>query len=181
MRTLYIGLDESNHGRTPEIIVAVASLIQSDASEVLTKCKKRMREKELRQFLTHPQRDYRFTKMSEESKVVGYGQFVSCGPLLINELLEKTENIDRLEIMIDGDVKKRDMSEIGKRVSATRKSREIGEFGIMPYPKYTYLAQASGYKYPLLLIAADSLAHYIFRREEFMEKIGATQKRVETK
>ncbi|MEM4259362.1 MAG: hypothetical protein QXS38_01190 [Candidatus Pacearchaeota archaeon] len=173
-KTLYIGIDESNHGRSPEIIVAVSSTIYSDASPVKTSEKVRIDEGSLMRFFSNKERDFRYTSIKREKDSAIDLEYIAC--CLIEKLVarEKKEEVDVLEILIDGEGKVSGGEEIVKLMRDYGRRRSINSIRIKYYPKKGF-----SYKYPRMLFLADSLAHYLFRHESFRNKADAERKRID--
>ena len=177
-RRLYVGLDETNHGRYPEIIVAVSSLIKSDAKPLQMKGRERLNVEELIRFLANEQRGFRYLAAKKGEIERTRHQLVVAAPYLvehmIREMQRKLGRIDCLEILLDGDIKSGDIDELQDNLLDIKTMKKIRIANIEHYPKSEKVA----YDYPKLLVATDSLAHYLFRKHSFIEKIGAEQRRV---
>ena len=99
--TKYIGIDESNHGRFPEVFVAVISSYECDALN--TQCWKKLR-KNIKRFPHGKYRDYTFLLAGKgDEDRIGKQKFIGkvIGSLIIEDIDPvKTNN---LEIYLDGD------------------------------------------------------------------------------
>jgi hypothetical protein len=96
---LYVGVDESNHGRFPEIFVAVASLNYQD-SLIFPDSKKVRKEQQLVSSLRI--RDYRYSVISEEH----YKRYSAKNimPLVSSKLIESFSlECEFLNCYIDGE------------------------------------------------------------------------------
>lgn len=178
-RKLYIGLDESNHGRYPEIIVAVSSLIKSDSVISRISGRERMTEDELTKFLRNEQRNYRYISAKKGELTRNRNPLVESAPSLIDELLKETERsasepIEGIEIIFDGEVRSFEMYDLSNKLTKMRRMKEFPSAGLEFYPK----SKKEAYDYPKLLIAADTLANLLFRRQSFIERIGAEERRI---
>lgn len=169
---LYIALDESNHGRLPEILVAVSSTIRSDAVPMETSRKDRMEGAALARFLRNRERDFRYHDMTES---VRGNPLVTFAPEIVVGLLksEKRE-FDFVDLLFDGELRNRDVRKISSELNPVIKKYGLNRVSIRHYPK----SKHKKYEYPRILVAADSLAHYLFRQEEFRARIGAREKRL---
>ncbi len=155
-KTLYVGVDESNHGRFPEYFVATFSDIISDVAKGYFK-KERDNHNQLLRKLN--QRDYSFLLLNKSD--LGNSPKRNAGKFkLIDKITASLirgaplEKFDRLEIMIDGDFSKDKLNYVGDAVSdlcSIEKSRIIIEAGPQFDEKY------------LLVNLADEMAHYLFR------------------
>ena len=176
---LYIGLDESNHGRFPEIIVAVSSFVASDASSVVTSKKERMKLKVLWKFLQNDNRDFRYTQVKRGTPKRNKNYLIQTAPLLIGKILENclknNEPVDALSILIDGHMRDKDFDDIDEGLDEVqdRMGIQIGSISYKPYPK-----GGKRYNYNRILTAADSLAHSIFRNKYFEERTRAQEKEI---
>jgi len=179
-RTLYIGLDESNHGRYPEIIVAVSSLIRTDASTSKMNKRERMGEEELIRFLKNEQRFFFYVKASEWQLTKGEHQLVEAAPSLVNSLISAKKgyaNIDSIELLFDGELRLGDSDELFYRIRRMKYIRRIPRISYEAFPK----SRKERYDYPKILIAADSLAHLLYSKHSFIDRIGANNRMIELK
>lgn len=175
--TIYIGIDESNHGRYPEIVVAVSSIAYSDSVPVQLTKRERMSEEELIRFLKNDKRDYRYRVIKEDDMKSSKNSLLLAIPFLVNSLICSQKNRSgSLEILIDGEVNLNDAQKIRTMCGEVHRfynSSHIHFEMAKGYPK-----SKGKYKYPKLLVAADSLAHYIFRDESFRERINSKHKQI---
>lgn len=150
MESLYVGYDESNHSRYPEVSVAVFSTFESDVRRDSFE-KIRSHEK-LFQRLT--KRDYSFLLLYEEH----YLQFKkkTFGKVLSSLLKPKitTSNLEILDIFVDGEWPKEIIS-YSKDLISDILEMERARVHIKTGARLDK-------KYPLVNIA-DELAHYLFR------------------
>ncbi len=97
-KTLYIGLDESNHGNYPEICVATFSTLRVDCRPKkfqLDRVYTRLR------CLEHPQRNYRFLILSNEQIKETKSKTSLIAPSLINPYLNG-KDFEEIKILLDG-------------------------------------------------------------------------------
>jgi len=174
-KTLYVGFDESNHGKFPEIIVAVSSLIYSDISTKRMRGRDRMSKDEFFRFLKNPQRSYNHTIVNEGRLDHGKNPLIEAAPKLLNTLIQEQryQGISSIDLIFDGEIRTNETGGLFKSIHLYL-SPEIS-VSYVCYPKSKKVA----YAYPKILVAADSVAHFLFREYSFMEKIGAEKRRVE--
>lgn len=174
-RRLYIGLDETNHGRYPEIIVAVSSFIEADANAPRLYGRHRMNEGELMRYLANEGRDFRYLKAEKGDIPREKHQLVEAAPLLIEQLVKalqkRGERISGIDVILDGEVRTKDLNELHNNLFGLRVKRKIRTVCIEPYPK----SERYPYRYPRILVAADSVAHFL---RKGLENICAEQKLV---
>ncbi len=179
-RRLYIGLDESNHGRYPEFIVAVSSSLKSDAALRTITGRERMSDEEIVKFLENEQRRYRSTKIERGQIPRNKHQLVEAGPDLVEKLLKENEKeygrIDYLDILLDGDMRLQETYRLHEMLLALRVRTTMG-ICVECYPK----KERGEYQYPRLLAAADSLAHAFFREHYFLQTIMAEERMIKLK
>ena len=149
---IYMGLDESNHGRYPEIFVAAFS---SWLEDVLTQKFQKIRNPSLGFFGNFSQRDYSFLFMEENDfDRISKNEH---GRILISSLLAKKRfpQDSKLKLLIDGSI----------TLTQKQTAREL-------IPKYTDFKKEnisinSGpffdktYK---IVNLADAMANYLFRK-----------------
>jgi hypothetical protein len=177
-QTLYVGLDESNHGRYPEIIVAISSLIPEDASISKMQVRNRMSEEEIIKFLSNEQRNYVYIA-ARERELDTSNPIVEAAPYLVDKLVreaqKKNNNIDSIVIKLDGELRREDITQLSENLFDLRAIRKISSADIHAYPK----SKVVMYDYPTILIAADTLANLLFRKHSFTERINAEDRRIE--
>jgi len=176
--TLYIGLDESNHGRYPEIIVAVSSLIKTDTNISKMDRRERMSEEELIRFLNNEQRNYAYLKAKKGQLTKNKHQLVEAAPCLIDKLItdhrREYTNIDSIAMLFDGELISRDTY---KLLYCIKRIKCVGR-GVAVSYEYYPKSTKNNYDYPKILVAADSLAHLLFRKHSFTDKIGAEKRMI---
>ena len=179
-RGLYVGLDESNHGRYPEFIVAVSSFLKSDAFLRTMTGRERMSDEEIVKFLENEQRKYRSIRAERGQIPRNKHQLVEAGPYLVDRLLRESEKeygrIDRLEIFLDGDIRSQEMYRLHEMLLGLRVRETMGIY-IECCPK----KERGEYQYPRLLAAADSLAHALFRGHSFLDRLKAEERMIKLK
>jgi len=179
-RTLYIGLDESNHGRWPEIIVSVSSLNKTDVNVSKIDRRERMNEEEITRFFNNQRRNWAYTKAERGQLTKGKNPLVEAAPYLVDKLLStKREyaSVDSIDLLFDGELKFGDSDELVYRIRRMKRARRIIAMSYECYPKST----KGAYNYPRILVTADSLAHLLFRKHSFIEKIGADSRMIKLK
>jgi len=152
---MFIGIDESNNGRTPLIVVAVASELEKDILECKDLEKYRKKNGNMRSLYNKmAKRDYRFLLIEaddpkEVKKVV---------PKIYQELLFSFQMKDEVKIFIDGDQKG---------------IEEILRFpGVSITIRYGHNLDT---KIPLVNIA-DGIANYIYHKYEELGIDGILKK-----
>ena len=153
-RGLYVGVDESNHGRHPEVFVAVCSDNIFDAERRSNLMKIRKNHETL--FMRLGRRYFTFLLMQEIDidGLKGYGII----PAVTASLLSNIDIADRytsLDIFIDGELKAGEKEKTKRLVS--------GVVGI----ERALITVNSGTNFDRsirLVNLADELAHYIFRK-----------------
>lgn len=164
---LSIGLDESNHGRYPETLVAVSSCIPGDITDRTDLREKRMNSEEVQRFIRNG-RDYVFMNISLEQMPEGYEfALIRFAPVLIERLLvsprPNTKPIFTLDnIMLDGYFEDNEIKRIIGEMKAIKE-----RLGLNVETNYRIFPKKGRYKYNRLLMAADSLAHSLFKYEKF--------------
>ena len=174
-KRLYVGLDETNHGRYPEIIVAVSSFVEADANAPKLYGRHRMNEGELMRYLANEGRDFRYLKAERGDIPKGKHQLVEAAPYLVEQLLralhKRGERINSIELLLDGDMRAKELNELHNKLFELRVKRRVKTICIDHYPK----SSKREYPYPKILIAADSVAHFL---KKGLENICAEQKLV---
>lgn len=155
-RTLYAGLDETNHGRYPELWVAVFSFDKDDVTRFTDEGSLSTPQllKEIRL------RDFRFLEVRRDEaeryrdKLLAY--VTSC---LITDY-RFHNRADKLELKVDGRATIIDKSRIRERLRGFPEGVVIE--GVKKSKK--------GYKYPHILALADALAYYLFYEQKKSEE-----------
>ena len=149
---LYVGFDESNHGKYPEIIVATFS---RDSSMILESTIPKQRNHPA-SFLENLSCDYTFLLNPTEWKESNYSYLMAN---IVGCLIKPKINFnDTVRILIDGEIKHssdKEMNHLKKNIAdiaEIHKSRLSLKFG----PDFDRT-------YPLVNLA-DEIAHYIFRK-----------------
>ncbi len=140
----YIGIDESNHGRHPEIFVAALSRRQ-DSAIIYPKIRFRKERKHSRLKERLDCQDYRFTLVTEGQKRL---------PDIVSTLLEPEIHLDSkgINIYLDGLIQEEECLEIKRRIS--------DETGV------SYVEIYSGSKFDQrvgIVNLADEIANWLYR------------------
>ena len=99
---MFIGIDESNNGRTPLIVVAVASELRKDILECKGLKKYRKKNGNMRSLYNKmAKRDYKFLLIEAQNPK----DIKNVVPRIYQDLLFPSLNKDKLEVFIDGDQK----------------------------------------------------------------------------
>ena len=163
MRNLYVGIDESNHGRPQEIFVAVFSDnpedIKNETDEICFP--KRSRHKDINSRIG--QRDYRFllAPFSNEKYLIS-----NVAVSLLSGV-----NLDRynhLNFYIDGELT------FSKK---TRIKEAVSKYLKFDVPQITVLSGPDFDRKYKLVSCADELAHFLFRKRT-LEQLVADPKNV---
>ena len=112
--SLYVGLDDSNHAGCSkgEIIVSVFSSIYED-SLVKHWGNGRVSSSKLEEFFSNPERDYRFTLLTDEKYRHNSQNLPQNASPLINSYLESLDReIDILKIYLDGNLKSHERNKL---------------------------------------------------------------------
>ena len=103
-RTLYVGLDDSNHStqnKRAEIIVATFSFLKEDS--IKQKWPNRKRYDEANRWIDPPKRDYRFLTLEGEEFTGTRFNLCLAAPYLINDFRsEFEEQIEGIKVYLDG-------------------------------------------------------------------------------
>lgn len=153
----YCGIDESNHGSSPEIFVAVISEYPSDTT-ISSRHPKRIQNPHTI-FGYMRKRDWKYTIVSRKHYDV-YGPhkiIVRATELLLREL--KSE-FGSLEIYIDGELQRRQITEINRSFPGIHTK-------VSAIPKGKKFRRTNQ-----LIQLADSLANYLFRKKTPEELIN---------
>lgn len=168
---LYVGIDESNHGRYPEIVAAVASPIASDARTLKMSHAKRIMKKELKRLLEHPYREFCWTSIEERQIKKTENPLVVAAPCLLAPLIDG-KDFSRLEIFLDGELRQDEGLKLGLELIDILKLEEVKVNNLVK--------RHGGFNYTQLLIMADGLAYYAFRQKprKLIEGLGIEGKKV---
>ena len=163
-----VAFDESNHGRDPEIVVAVWSQIPSDYSEIQVRGRLKHLECDvLKKTLRNEKRGFRFIVLRGDA-VKGNGHLLRSTPYLIpgvlNQIHREGHTIDKLELQIDGDLREIDSFRIKEAVEDLNEMSQTSLESIKGYKKN----KNQVYTYSHLLRTADSLAHSLFRNYDLI-------------
>lgn len=104
-RTLYVGIDDSNHGnkaKPAEVILATFSIYPTDSYIQDKIVKRRRNHAEAISWLELPERDYRFTVLTDPLFATRIYNIPLVAPFLIKDYLNGNPDINSLEIHIDG-------------------------------------------------------------------------------
>jgi hypothetical protein len=159
MRT-YLALDESNHGRDPEVIAGFFSFIDDDATVHLRRGQKRMEERDLIEFSKNPRRSWRIAAIPRDQLKRRFSPLVQALPCIVKDFvgLGSVLPID-LDVQFDGELRNRDMVGV---LEGLKECSGIRVVGVRSYAKCC--RSRSDYPYTRLLEAADALANRVFRK-----------------
>ena len=160
-RVLIAGLDDSNHGRYPEICLGCFSTISSDKDK--HRFNKR-RDPTLAKDLLDPNRDYRFLLLSEQDCNPKDNNLVLAAPSLIIPVIESySTSFECLYIFIDGRLKKIDKERLKEtfRRYIRPEGVVIVEGNIKRYFNLPPSKIETYYNQPYILGLADYIAHYL--------------------
>jgi hypothetical protein len=162
--TSYIGVDESNHGRFPEIFVAVYSTFESDLT--VRKDYVRITKPDVL-FPPLAKREWRYLIASDKDyEALGPHELKVCAVAsLINGLNPPG---DFLEVFVDGELQRREMAKIKRELVRTLRLTPFC-INISPLVKNK---KATGRKYQetnYITLLADSVASYLYRRKTLEE------------
>ena len=174
---LYIGLDESNHGRYPEICVAVFSTILNDCRPSRLRLGKR--DFSLMSKFQSPKRDYRFMIINKNQIPKKRNSLSIVAPNLIIPYLKEKETFDELRIFIDGNLKlkerrflKRKLEDYASRILCRgfinykkKIKKENKDRGLGKREKSRYYVQ------PFIIGLADLTANNFYTERSFRENI----------
>lgn len=151
---LFVGIDESNHGRYPEIFSAIFSIIPQDIIEQPNLLVKK-RDNHRGLFTKLSKRDYSFIVIgAEDYEKLRPVEFI--GHVAVSLLQEKIpQELDELRILIDGEV-------LSNKKLYTR-SLISDIYGIEKEIIRIESGKDLDRRYRLVNIA-DELSHYLFRR-----------------
>lgn len=156
MAILYYGIDESNHGRTPEIFVSVASFNVEDV-KIRHLDDKLPKIRDHKNLITRlDDRDYSFTISTENKQ--SSNSLSKIYSSLVLKCLEP--QIDRVELYIDGDLsveKKR----IIRRAVANTLEFDTYQVEVDSGPHYDRRVH--------LINLADQLANFLYRNKTLEE------------
>jgi hypothetical protein len=171
LHNILIGLDESNHGRKKEIVVAIFSHIVGDGRTIYVPKRVRYSEANIKKFLCTKDRDLRFLMLNQDELMEGENHLlISTLPLVKDYFSHMPEkDLDEwdytLEIFLDGeDVKSVALGGLIRQIS-----REIPN--VVSASAHYYPKGSKGFKYVPILEIADGAAHLLFRNNEFRQKM----------
>lgn len=183
---LGFAIDESNHGRSPEFLVAVCSSYATDLQLYEerkktrvggTKSGRRIREEDFLGMLFS--RDFRYTKVSKRD-INRYGKdlIVNAAGKLIHSFGQEARGRP-IAVYIDGNLT------IGRTIALSAEVAKIlkthpSAVGIHPMPK-TKDEKTKLYQSVPLLRMADTAANYIFRKHNRNEELDSRFKEKEVK
>lgn len=108
-----IGIDESNHGRVPEIFVAVYSAELGDIYRAKELPKKRSR-KEISEVIEHAEFKHLVISQEYRNLMTDQGMILVAVSELVNAFSEKYGSIDM--VFVDGEIRNRTLAEIRKNI-----------------------------------------------------------------
>jgi len=160
---LYIGIDESNHGRYPEICVAVFSGLREDCRPYRFPIP---RDYTLLSKLDSKKRDYRFLILTKPQIRESRSKTALIAPSLINPYLEEN-NFDEVRILVDGKFYRENIKTLVKGLKTSsrvlcrgfvnRKKKIKGKKGIKSYVQ------------PFIIGLADITASELYSRVTLRE------------
>lgn len=169
MERLFIGVDETNHGRDPEIVVAVFSPFNSDAKPKTVYQRERIEIEELQKRFQSGDRQYLAVEIPKNKGNKTEGNYLTLAlPSLVSRYLEENEPGEKitLGLSLDGEFLHGTILSLCARLNRF-KNIEICSDKCKCFPK----SRVNEYSYPPILDLADSLAHHIFRERRFSEKL----------
>lgn len=156
-KSLYVGVDDSNNGKYPEILVAVFSTIEED---LFLKNFSRHRDFGLLSRFQSPNRDYRFTILGKE-QIPPKDKISLVLPNLILPYLEQKEHFDKMIISIDGKLDKVDKNKLKQNLSD-----KVGYINSMGFIKSMQTSKENKkikfYRQPFIVGLADVKANELF-------------------
>tara|TARA_B100002003_G_C13862604_1_gene422195 strand:+ start:144 stop:683 length:540 start_codon:yes stop_codon:yes gene_type:complete len=159
---LYTGLDDSNHAGTSkgEIIVSVFSSIQED-SLVRGWGNGRLTSSKLEEFFDNPQRDFRFTLLTDEKYRYSSQNLPQIAPHLINSYLNELDReVETLKIYLDGVLKSHERKNLrGKFIEFP--NLVVDNFIKKRKKKNKRIVK--GHYCPKVVYVADSLANKLYK------------------
>jgi hypothetical protein len=174
-RVLYTGLDESNHGKEPEICVAIFSTKQED----LAYRQFQLRNREFRklQSLSSPYRDFRFLILNEKHILEKRNRLSIVSSSLIIPYLNEQEHFDEIDMYIDGSIFSQDKRTVIRGLKGY--TEEINIQGIKNNKKKLKKGKINEtYTQPFIIGLADLMANNLFRRHT-LEELAEHPKKVE--
>ncbi|MFA5258964.1 MAG: hypothetical protein WC979_03540 [Candidatus Pacearchaeota archaeon] len=155
---LYVALDESNHGRFPEVCVAIFSIIPEDAykHEFFSKG-----DLHLLCQLPSANRDYRFLFLDEHQLKPSQSNLTLVAPSLILPYLQSlTGGFDVMNIYLDGRLNKPERDHLDH--SFERHVSKVHARGFIKRWKRADCDCSRSYIQPYLLGVADAKAHSLY-------------------
>ena len=162
----YAGVDESNHGKYPEVFVAVSSLHEVDAiyhEEVLPKrrihCKTESQlEKAVKAMLGC--RDFRFLLANKEHADYCEDQCLGMNYLKISAMGQVVSALgldEKTKVIVDGYGTNKDMGDIRAIIKKNARDKKVS-----PASHYILFEHQGDQHFPIVNIA-DSIAYMLFR------------------
>ncbi|MFA5173863.1 MAG: hypothetical protein WC438_01655 [Candidatus Pacearchaeota archaeon] len=162
-RVLYVGLDESNHGKFPEICVAVFSRIKRDteSSQFII----RHKDLSLLNNLKASFRDYRFLVLSANQIKAGKNRLSTVSNSLISPYLMQNTLFDKIQIYIDGAITGEDKDRIYENLETS--CMEIEILGFNKHRQRRKVIKENGksrkyYHQPFIIGLADIVAYNLY-------------------
>ena len=150
---LYLGIDESNHGRFPEIFVAVASFNYQDT--VIFSGTQKIRNNTQSLFSSLKSRDYRYLIVGKEDYRIYGGKKLM--PKICSRLLGGfNQNYDFLKIFIDGEVNREQKKYLKEFLLEDKCETEL--ISINQVPKGAHKKSNN------IILLADGWANWIYKQ-----------------
>ena len=179
MARLSVFLDESNHGRRDEVIVALFSYLDEDKHLLYLSKKRRITSSQIKKLLNNPGRDLRFLTLNQSDLNEGENSLIISAPALIKSQFEKSllrikeETVYSLDLFLDGgDTKSINFGGLMNKIKNSVPS--IKTASAHYYPK----TNKGLYEYVPGLEYADSAAHLLFREKTLREHMENEGRRV---
>lgn len=160
---LYVGLDDSNHAGCSkgEVVVSIFSLIHED-SLVRGWGNGRLISSKLEDFFENPERDFRFTLLTDERYRYSSQNLPQIAPNLINSYLKDFEgNIDTIKIYLDGVLKSHERKKLKQQFA------NISNLVVDNFIKKRRIKKGKrivkGHYCPRVVYVADSLANNLYK------------------
>lgn len=148
----FIAIDESNHGRFPEVIVAAYSNIDSDAAIYPNPMFEKHRDHgRLSARLT--KRGYAFVLLTKEMKELASDSVIYGS--VIYSLVDEIERTNPCDLYLDGEIHYKKINEVHKQLKYRSN---------MPQSKVRIHIGKDLDKRVLLVNVADELAHWLYRK-----------------
>ncbi|MDO8517497.1 MAG: hypothetical protein Q7S33_05225 [Nanoarchaeota archaeon] len=161
--SLNVAIDESNHGRFPEIFTAIASPFEKDI--IITPTKKLRKDNSLLFKSLENGRDMRYSIISKKNyEKYGENLIIEVGLELITGLIKNCMYPKKLNVLVDGYLKDSQIDLFRKNIAYYNllEPRDINildlpkEKGFKPKREKTYLGAL-----------ADGFAHHLFRDYDY--------------